>query len=463
MVDVLLAHSNHVFNDRKQAQKMQPYPPLETLIAASVLRQAGYSVRLCDVTLVEPEAAFLEMLERLRPRLVLLCEDGFNFLSKMCLTRNRELSFWMAKTARERGLTTAVHSPDASDHAAQYLAAGFDFVLLGEVESTIIELVAGKPAAGIAGLVYKSHTDGTPHYNRPRPLSTDLNSLPLPAWDLVEVDLYRSAWQRAHGYFSLNMVSSRGCPFRCNWCAKPVYGNSYRVRQAHHVAEEMRLLKTKLAPNHIWFADDIFALSGKWAAEFAEAVASRDAQIPFKIQSRCDLMTRGTVAALKQAGCVEVWMGAESGSQQILDAMEKGIKVEDVYRARDNLARHGIRAGLFLQFGYPGEGWEEIEATIRMVRDVQPDDIGVSVSYPLPGTRFFQLVSQQLSGSANWSESGDLSMMFQGAFSTQFYRALANALHLEVRDKANGSVVDEAWGQVEALGGRAEIAPEICG
>lgn len=463
MIDVLLAHSNHVFNDRKQAQKMQPYPPLETLIAASVLRGAGYSVALCDVTLVEPEAAFSEMLERLRPRLVLLCEDGFNFLSKMCLTRNRELSFWMAKTAREHGVTIAAHSPDASDHAARYLAAGFDFVLLGEVESTIVELASGKQAAAIAGLVYKNRTEGTPHYNPPRPLSADLNSLPLPAWDLVDVDRYRSAWQRAHGYFSLNVISSRGCPFRCNWCAKPVYGNSYRVRAAHVVAEEMQLLKTQLRPDHIWFADDIFALSGKWAAEFAEAVTARGAEIPFKLQSRCDLMTRGTVAALKQAGCVEVWMGAESGSQRILDAMEKGIKVQDVYRARNNLARYGIRACLFLQFGYPGEGWDEIEATIRMVRDVRPDDIGVSVSYPLPGTRFFQLVSQQLSGSANWSESGDLSMMFQGAFSTQFYRALADALHLEVREKANRSVVDQAWEQVEALGGRAEVAREVCG
>jgi radical SAM superfamily enzyme YgiQ (UPF0313 family) len=463
MIDVLLAHSNHVFNDRKQAQKMQPYPPLETLIAASVLRGAGYSVGLCDVTLVEPEATFSEMLERLRPRLVLLCEDGFNFLSKMCLTRNRELSFWMANTAREHGITVAAHSPDASDHAAQYLAAGFDFVLLGEVESTIVELAAGKQTAGIAGLVYKSSTDGTPRYNPPRPLSTDLNSLPLPAWDLVDGERYRSAWQQAHGYFSLNMISSRGCPFRCNWCAKPVYGNSYRVRAAHLVAEEMQLLKTQLRPDHIWFADDIFALSARWAVEFAEAVTARGANIPFKIQSRCDLMTRGTVAALKQAGCVEIWMGAESGSQEILDAMEKGIKVQDVYRARDNLARYGIRACLFLQFGYPGEGWDEVEATIRMVRDVRPDDIGISVSYPLPGTRFFQLVSQQLSGSANWSESGDLSMMFQGAFSTHFYRALANALHLEVRDKANGSAIDQAWQQVEALGGRAEVAREVCG
>lgn len=376
--------------------------------------------------------------------------------------RNRNVSFWMAKTARKDGVSIAVHSPDASDHVASYLAAGFNYVLLGEVESTLVELAGGKPPSEIAGLVYANGKGETPHYNAPRALGNELDSLPPPAWDLVDVAPYRSAWTAAHGYFSLNMISSRGCPFRCNWCAKPVYGNSYRVRAADLVAEEMRFLKTRLQPDHLWFADDIFALSARWAAEFADAVASKGAQIPFKMQSRCDLMTRGTVAALKQAGCVEVWMGAESGSQQVLDAMEKGIKVEDVYRARDNLSRYGIRACLFLQFGYPGEGWGEIEATIRMVRDVQPDDIGISVSYPLPGTRFFQLVSEQLSGKANWSESGDLSMMFQGAFSSDFYRALADALHLEIRQKANGTVLQDAWERVDALGGRETVTRGVC-
>jgi anaerobic magnesium-protoporphyrin IX monomethyl ester cyclase len=380
----------------------------------------------------------------------------------MCLMRNREVSFWMAKTAREHNVSIAVHSPDASDHVVNYLAAGFNYVLLGEVESTLVELAGGKPPSEIAGLVYVNGTGATPHYSAPRILSNELDSLPPPAWDLVDVAPYRSAWLAAHGYFSLNMISSRGCPFRCNWCAKPVYGNSYRVRAADLVAEEMRFLKTRLRPDHLWFADDIFALSARWAAEFADAVVSKGAQIPFKMQSRCDLMTRGTVAALKQAGCVEVWMGAESGSQQVLNAMEKGIKVEDVYRARDNLSRYGIRACLFLQFGYPGEGWDEIEATIRMVRDVQPDDIGISVSYPLPGTRFFQLVSEQLGGKANWSESGDLSMMFQGAFSSDFYRALADALHLEIRQKANGTVLQDAWERVDALGGRETVTRGVC-
>ena len=186
------------------------------------------------------------------------------------------------------------------------------------------------------------------------------------------------------------MVSSRGCPYRCNWCAKPIYGNRYHARSPVSVASEMRYLKARFQPDHIWFADDIFALSPKWTLAFADAVERLDAQVPFKMQSRCDLMTRDTVEALRRAGCAEVWMGAESGSQRILDAMDKGTRVRDIYRARENLRGHGIRACFFLQFGYPGETWNEIEETIRMVRETRPDDIGVSVSYPLPGTRFYR-------------------------------------------------------------------------
>jgi anaerobic magnesium-protoporphyrin IX monomethyl ester cyclase len=273
----------------------------------------------------------------------------------------------------------------------------------------------------------------------------------MPAWDLIDVNRYREAWRAHHGFFSMNLVSSRGCPFRCNWCAKPIWGNNYHVRSASSVAQEMLHLKTLYAPDHIWFADDIFALSPRWTEEFAEAVEQLQARIPFKMQSRCDLMTRKTVADLKRAGCCDVWMGAESGSQRVLDAMEKGTKVQQIYQARENLRRHDIRTGLFLQFGYPGESWDDIQSTIRMVRTVKPDDVGVSVTYPLPGTKLHQLVSSELSKKTNWTESGDLSMMFKGTFSTELYRALARAIHLEVRTPDSSSLIANAWVEVDAL------------
>jgi anaerobic magnesium-protoporphyrin IX monomethyl ester cyclase len=286
--------------------------------------------------------------------------------------------------------------------------------------------------------------------NAPRELLRDLDALPLPAWDLIDAAAYRDAWTSAHGYFSLNMVSSRGCPYRCNWCSKPIYGASYHVRSPHCVAEEMRLLKRTLRPDHIWFADDIFALSMDWTFAFADEVEKLDARIPFKMQSRSDLMTRPAVEALRRAGCAEVWMGAESGSQKVLDAMEKGLRVERAGEACAHLRAHGIRSGLFLQFGYPGENWDDIQATIRMVRHAKPDDIGVSVAYPLPRTKFYNLVEAQLGAKKNWEDSDDLAMMFQGRYQGGFYRALRDALHREVAG-ATGDELSGLWRQVEAL------------
>ena len=438
MAEVLLTHSNHLWSDRKQIEKMQPYPPLQTMLAAAVLRANGIETAVFDPTLIPPDQAVIEHFEAAlaahRPRLIVVCEDDFNFLSKMCLMRNRELAFEMAAMSRSHGLSVVVHGADASDHTAEYLAAGFSSVLLGDVESTLLDVAQGRANTKICG--------------SPRALSADLDALPLPARDLIDIESYRAAWLSRHGYFSLNIASSRGCPYHCNWCAKPIYGQSYRCRSAAAVASEMLHLKRMYNPENIWFADDIFALSPRWTYEFAAAVSRLGARIPFRMQSRCDLMTRETVVALREAGCAEVWMGAESGSQKILDAMEKGTQVAQIHRACENLRRNGIRVGLFLQFGYAGEEWDDIEATIRMVRETQPDDVGISVSYPMPGTRFHELVALQLGPVTNWSDSADLAMMFRGTYSTDVYRALADAVHREVRD---GDDVEGAWSRVYEL------------
>ncbi len=456
MVDVLLTHSNHLFNDRKQERKMQPYPPLQTLLAAACLRREGYEVALFDPALASPQDGFEQALERHRPRLVAVCEDNFNFLTKMCLLRNRELAGWMARTARRAGVPAIVNGSDASDRAEEYLAAGFSYVLEGEVEDSIVEMArlllsGGAPPPGpeLRGIAFRDPESGAMRRTPRRAPIPDLDSLPMPAWDLIDAAPYREAWTAAHGYFSMNMVSSRGCPYRCNWCAKPIWGDSYHCRSARLVAEEMLAIKTRFQPGHLWFADDIFALSQQWTLDFADAVESLGAQIPFKMQSRCDLMTRPTAGALRRAGCAEVWMGVESGAQDVLDAMDKGTRLWQVHEARENLRRHGIRACYFLQFGYPGETWAEIEKTIALVRETRPDDIGISVSYPLPGTAFHQMVSSTLGPKENWADSDDLDMMFQGAFTSGFYRALADALHIEVRE--GRPAAEEAWSNVLAL------------
>ena len=438
MADVLLTHSYHLYYDRKQMRKMQPYPPLGTLYAAALLRHAGISVAVWDTMLNDPEAGFEATLKQHRPKIVVVFEDNFNFLSKMCLTRMREVAFHILETSRQAGAMVLVNGSDASDHTLDYLQKGFRCVLLGEAESTLLEAVShllkGEESAleCVAGLAYlHSQTREIVRTER-RELMRDLDHLPFPSRDLIDINQYRTAWKAEHGYFSLNIVASRGCPYRCNWCAKPIYGDSFSVRSPALVAEEMRQLKYDFGAEHLWFADDIFGLRQKWVRQLADEVQKLDAAVPFKMQSRVDLMTPDSVHALRRAGCAEVWMGAESGSQRVLDAMDKGTRVDQITKARGNLRRAGIRACYFLQFGYPGETWEDIQNTIKLVRDTRPDDIGVSVSYPLPGTKFFDHVQAQLGAKTNWSDSEDLDMMFQGAYTNEFYRALHDALHAQV-------------------------------
>jgi len=462
MTDVLLTHSYHLFYDRKQVRKMQPYPPLGTLYAAALLRLQGFSVAVFDPMLNDPEAGFADAVRTHKPRIVAVYEDNFNFLSKMCLTRMRAVAFNMLETARGTGAQVVVNGSDANDHVEEYLDRGFAAVLLGEAEWTLVEIATQLIRRGevewqsIAGITYREH-DQCSRYTGRRELMRERDSLPLPARDLISVPQYRKAWYERHKTFSLNLVASRGCPYRCNWCAKPIYGNSFHVRSPESVAAEMRELKFAYHADNLWFADDIFALRSSWAEGFAAAVEKYDAALPFKIQSRADLMTERTVAALARAGCSEVWMGAESGSQRILDAMDKGMRVTQVANARETFRRAGIRACYFLQLGYPGESWEDIQQTISLVRETRPDDIGVSVAYPLPGTKFYERVRAELGAKRNWSDSDDLSVMFHGAYSNEFYRAVRDGLHAEIDafwERPGSSTpadISDLWEKVERL------------
>jgi radical SAM superfamily enzyme YgiQ (UPF0313 family) len=289
------------------------------------------------------------------------------------------------------------------------------------------------PLAEIAGISWR-RDDGSVATNSRRPDIRDLDALPFPAWDLVDIDRYRGIWLSRHGYFSLNMATTRGCPFHCNWCAKPIWGQRYNVRSPESVVAEMRFLKQRFKPDHLWFADDIMGLKPGWLGRFADLVVEQDARIPFKCLGRADLLLRsGDVDALARAGAAIVWIGAESGSQAVLDAMEKGTTTDQIREAARRLRAADVRVGFFLQFGYPGETRDDIEATVAMVREVVPDDIGVSVSYPLPGTRFHERVREQLGVQHNWIDSDDLAMLYQGPFSTDFYRQLHGVVHAEFR------------------------------
>jgi anaerobic magnesium-protoporphyrin IX monomethyl ester cyclase len=446
---ILLSHSYYLRNDPKQVARMRPYAPLATLLAAGLLRERGHEVALFDAMLAPGVDAFIRMLDETRPAVVGILEDNFNFLTKMCTLRSREATLAMIRAARERGCRVAVNGSDASDRPALYLAAGADAVILGEGEMGFLALAdrwAADPAAGVDGVAGVAWGGAEGVWHTPaRPALDDLDALPLPAWDLVEVEAYRRAWTEAHGRFSWNMVTSRGCPYGCDWCAKPIFGRRYAQRSAAGVAEEMARLRQEVAPDHLWFADDIFGLTAEWIRDFAGEVRVRGARTPFMMQSRVNLMRPATVAALAEAGAEEVWMGVESGSQRVLDAMRKGSRVDEARGATRALQAQGIRACWFLQLGYPPEEWDDLLRTRDLLREERPDDIGVSVAYPLPGTRFHEKVRQQLGAKRNWEDTDDLAMLFHGAFGTDLYRQVRDLLHEESR---SGVYDDSLWNEL---------------
>ena len=432
MSDVLLATSYQLALDPKQQRLMKPYPPLATLTAAAYLREVGHHVAISDSMFQHGISHFESSLERLRPSVVALYEDSFNWLNKMCLSNMREVGLAQIRAAVRRNIPVVVSGPDASDHPELYLEVGARAVISGEGEITLaacVEVLAhGGTLEDIPGLILAAGKR-TP----PRPALSDLDRLPFAAWDLIDIEPYRHAWKKKHGYFSLNQITTRGCPFRCNWCAKPTYGDHYVTRSPARVVEELALQKRLFQPDHIWYADDILGLKKSWLLEFADRVEAAHLQLPFMCQTRVDLMTEKNVAALRRAGCDEVWMGAESGSTKVLDAMEKGITPDETRAAVERLRHVGIRVALFLQLGYPGEEWDDIQLTRQLVGDTLPDELGISVSYPLPGTRFYERVVDSLQEKTNWRHSDDLDPLFPGIYSAEFYRCLHTLIHAEHR------------------------------
>jgi anaerobic magnesium-protoporphyrin IX monomethyl ester cyclase len=451
MTDILFGQSYYLRFDHKLWQAMQPYPPLGTLYVASAMREKGYDVALFDAMLAESTDEWTAALKQHQPRYAVIFEDNFNYLSKMSLLRMREAAFSMIDAAKAQGCITIACGSDATDHAEQYLERGADYVLLGEGDATLPELIdylqGGDTAVSsphtIQGVVFVEN--GEVVKTLPRPVINKLDDLPFPAWDLVDRDKYRQIWLERHGYYSMNLVTTRGCPFHCNWCAKPIWGQRYNIRSAKNVVDEMQWLKTNFNPDQIWFMDDIMGIQDRWIEEFADLLDEANLHMPFKSLNRADLLLRGkTIPALARAGAQIVWIGAESGSQKILDAMDKGTTVEQIYESARQLHAHGVKVAFFLQFGYPGETREDIERTLTMVRDLMPDDIGISVSYPLPGTPFFERVQHELSERSNWIDSEDLAMLYRGPFRTEFYRQLHTVVHKDYRSR-------KTWREIQSI------------
>lgn len=434
---ILFTHSYFLRLDPKQQAIGLPYAPLGTMYAAALLRDNNFTVSLFDVMFCNSAVEIASELNKEHPDIFVIYDDGFNYLTKMCLTNMRNAAFEMIAMAKQKGCTVIVSSSDAADHFEKYLEKGADFVLIGEAEYTLLEVANAikeckNNFTNIPGLAYQ-YQNGIMKTEK-RKVIKDLDTLPMPAWNLIDIDPYKKLWIKNAGYFSLNVATTRGCPYKCNWCAKPIYGNRYNSRSPENVIKELKYLKEKFQFDHIWFCDDIFGLKPGWVVHFAQLIKAENLYFKYKIQSRADLLTDAAyVKALQTSGCESAWIGAESGSQKILDAMDKGITVQQIHTATSLLKTCNIKPSFFIQFGYPGETKNDIKLTIKMINTLLPNEIGISVSYPLPGTLFYEKVKAQLKEKCNWTDSDEMALLFRNTYQPAFYKQLHVYVHKNYR------------------------------
>ncbi|MBO9309125.1 MAG: radical SAM protein, partial [Chloroflexi bacterium] len=385
-VDILLANPLFVWLDPVERQLMTPYFPLGLLYLAAVLRQNAYSVAVYDGAFEQGYSGFERALARYRPKAV--------GITALITVRRHALA--LAEIAKRHGAMVIFGGPDPTGKPEAYLrhsgADGkrvVDFIVWDEGEATIIELMnhlTGRHGAdllslrAIRGLRFRDER-GEVVSTPPRPAIADMDSIPFPARDLVDFEAYKKHWTARHGYWSMSMINTRGCPYACTWCQKGIFGRSYRSRSAANAAEEMRLIKEQYNPDQIRVVDDITGVDRKWIFEWRAEVLKRDAAIPFECLSRVNLVDVPLLKALQEIGCRKIYFGAESGSQKVLNAMKKGTKVEQIYRAAEACREVGIHVYFFMMVGYPGEELEDLQASVKLLREALPDSFSTTIAY----------------------------------------------------------------------------------
>jgi len=418
MARILITHGYRLVDDPAELALGKPYPPLGTLLSAGRLRDAGHEIYVHDATFDADIGPFRDTLTRYDPDLVFVLTDNLAVPPQMCTATLRSATLELVELASSEGWPVLVSAPDVTNHPEPYLEAGGTWAVRGDADSVLLAIAEGKMAAGEVS---------------PEAALTDLDVLPCPPWELIDLAPYRETWRQRHGHWELNLSTSRGCPYRCNWCAKPVWGRTYNVRSPERTLEDLQHTLSVAQPDRIWFTDDIFAIRPNWLRAFADGVEGAGIRVPFRCLSRVDLLRDDSFTHdLARSGCREVWVGAESGSQTVLDAMDKDCTVTDIARATQLLHEHQIDVGFFLQLGYPGEGLDEVFETLSMVRTLRPDEIGVSVSYPLPGTIFHERVREQMRQDA-WDASMECDVLFETPFSQRFYNLVKKTLASEHR------------------------------
>ena len=405
-MDILLAHGYFLALDAAEQRVMRPHPPLGLLYLSSHLKQRGFSVGVFDSTFRTLED-FAGSLERHRPPIVGL---AVNLMTKRNVLK-------MIAMAKQRGARVVIGGPDPPHHAEAYLSAGADVVVIGEGEQTLEELIvalrsSAAELSSIDGIAFK-RDDGTIVRTGPRTLLADLDRQPHPDREAIDLDRYLAAWRERHGVGTVSLITARGCPYTCTWCSRSVFGETHRRRSIANVADEVEAIVDRYHPERLWYADDVFAIHRSWTINYAAELERRRIRLPFECISRAERIDDEVAEALKSLGCFRVWIGSESGSQRILDAMKRRVSVDQVREAAARLRRAGIEVGMFIMLGYDGERLEDLQATVDHLKSTAPDIFLTTVSYPIKGTPYYQQVADRLAPQ-QWSEGTDRELVVRG-------------------------------------------------
>jgi len=429
---ILLCSSYFLTHHTIMQNEPHLYPPLGPLYIAAYIRKShNWDIEFYDSTFSPGEEHFAEFVQSTRP----------NIVGIQSFITTRKSSQSMIQAAKQSGAIVIVGGPDPSTSCQDYLTWGADFVVIGEGEITILELLKNlqhreQTIESIAGIAYKNGHEVI--INEPRAPICDLDTIPFPAYDLIDLNPYFELWKSYHRFTELQVITSRGCPFNCTWCSKAVFGQTFRQRSVANVIDEMVFLRDTFGIERLWIADDTFGLNKSWLKTWCQEVKQRQLELPFKCMTRANLITRDSLQDLQHAGCYQIHLGVESGSQRILDAMKKGTNVQQIRKAASLVHDSGIELGCFIMFGYPGERVQDIQQTRRLIRELKPDNLGVSIAYPVPGTEFYDSVKSILAEEIEelWDEvSSGYKLLFNAEFSEKYYtnliRYIFNRLSLQ--------------------------------
>lgn len=427
MADILLSHGYFLADDEKEQQIMKPYPPLGLLYLSAYLKRAGCSIEVFDSTFSTREA----LKERLSA-----ASGGVLGLYTNLLTRKTSVE--IVGFAKSRGWTVILGGPESANYPVEYLNCGADVIVHGEGEQTLLELLHALRAQGVhrlhdvRGISFRDET-GHIRNTAPREQIEDIDSIPWPDRTAIDHGKYLEAWRAHHGMGSVNLITARGCPYRCTWCSHAVFGFTHRKRDDRDCADELEHIRDAYHPDQVWYADDVFTISNHWLYRYAAELKRRNVRIPFETISRADrMMDERVLETLADMGCYRIWIGSESGSQRILDAMKRRVTVEQVQCATKAAQRHGIQVGMFLMWGYDGEDICDIEATIEHVKKSNPDIFLTTVAYPIKNTEYFDAVSRNVELRKSWITATDRDYVVKGRRTRAFYREVDVWLRKEV-------------------------------